>query len=174
MSQDRAGRAVARAIALATISLFVQRVALACDGDFDLDGRVTVDEILTIVDAALDSCSLDTCLGDFDNSGRVDASEIIRAVGNALLGCELALGATCARDDACVSGHCVHDVCCQDASCAGTSRCDILGDEGRCTAPLGLDSNCFTNSDCAPPLFCAGPSGARTCMHPRIYRGRRR
>lgn len=60
-----------------------------CFGDCGADGRVTVDEVLTLVNIALGNVPMDTCLaGDappFD--GRVTVDEILTAVNRALTGC---------------------------------------------------------------------------------------
>lgn len=59
----------------------------ACDGDFDGDAQVTVDEIVRAVGNALTGCSPDTCDGDFDGDGQVTVDEIVKMVRHALDGC---------------------------------------------------------------------------------------
>lgn len=59
-----------------------------CVGDCDGDGTVTVDEIVTAVNIALGSRSIDDCpAADANGDNEVTVDEIIRAVNNALLGC---------------------------------------------------------------------------------------
>lgn len=59
-----------------------------CTGDCNQDGRVTVDEIVTLVSIALGTISLDGCLAaDGNRDGRVTVDEIVTAVSNGLSGC---------------------------------------------------------------------------------------
>jgi hypothetical protein len=59
-----------------------------CTGDCDGLGTVTVNEIITMVNIALGSASVDSCkAGDADHSGTITVNEIIAAVNNALSGC---------------------------------------------------------------------------------------
>jgi len=60
----------------------------ACVGDCSNDGEVTVDELVTMVNAALGSAPASACEnGDADGSGDVDVAEVILAVNNTLNGC---------------------------------------------------------------------------------------
>lgn len=60
----------------------------ACTGDCNQDGRVTVDEIVTLVSIALGTISIDGCLAaDANGDGRVTVDEIVTAVSNGLSGC---------------------------------------------------------------------------------------
>ena len=62
--------------------------AAACVGDCDDSGSVTVDEIVTGVNIALDSLSIDQCPRfDCNGSGRVTIDCVIAAVNAALSGC---------------------------------------------------------------------------------------
>lgn len=59
-----------------------------CAGDCDKDGRVTVDEIPTMVNIALGNSSLFSCeAGNSNHDGQVTVDEILAAVSNALGGC---------------------------------------------------------------------------------------
>ena len=59
-----------------------------CIGDCNADRVVTVAELLTLVNVALDQSVIDTCAaGDAGSDGRVEISEIIAAVDRALNGC---------------------------------------------------------------------------------------
>jgi len=61
----------------------------SCGGDCDTDGRVTVDEILLSVAAALDPEAADCTAADLDGDGHVTIDEIVVIVGNALIGCSV-------------------------------------------------------------------------------------
>ena len=52
------------------------------------DGRVTVDEILTLVNIALGNAEVSECeIGDPNNDGQITVDEILMAVNRALEGC---------------------------------------------------------------------------------------
>src|SRR5215468_6171464 len=75
-----------RASALAAAP--VSGAAVGCVGDCDGDDRVTIDEIVTGVNVALGSLSLDRCRSfDCDGNGEVTVDCLIRAVIGALNGC---------------------------------------------------------------------------------------
>jgi hypothetical protein len=65
----------------------------ACAGDLDGDDKVTIDEIVTIVNAALLGCAgaggavVVGCPGDVNGDGMVTINEIILAIRSALDGC---------------------------------------------------------------------------------------
>lgn len=75
--------------------LLLPRVATgaACPGDLNGDGQVTIDEIITIVNAALLGCEgaagavVVGCPGDLNGDGMVTINEIILAIRSALDGC---------------------------------------------------------------------------------------
>lgn len=59
-----------------------------CVGDCGGDGEVTVDELIVMVNIALEAQPLDKCpAGDAGEDGTITVDEIIKAVNNALLGC---------------------------------------------------------------------------------------
>ncbi len=61
---------------------------MTCVGDCSGDGSVTVDEIVTMVNIALNLGPVSSCLaGDSSGDGRVTVDEILTAVNNALSGC---------------------------------------------------------------------------------------
>jgi uncharacterized delta-60 repeat protein len=74
-----------------------------CVGDCDRDGRVTVDDILTMVNIALGNTSVTDCLpGDANSDDTVTAEEILAAVNNALDGCPGLCGnVVCAPGEVC-------------------------------------------------------------------------
>jgi hypothetical protein len=79
-------------IALPTAALLVLLVApmtrAQCVGDCRGDGEVTIDELLILVNIALDNSSLADCeSGDTNADGMITVNEIIAAVNKALTGC---------------------------------------------------------------------------------------
>jgi hypothetical protein len=59
-----------------------------CSGDCGLNGSVTVDEVLTMVNIGLGNRSVSECLGgDLNGDGEITVDEILTAVNSALLGC---------------------------------------------------------------------------------------
>jgi hypothetical protein len=58
-----------------------------CAGDCDGSGKVTVDEILTLVNVALGNAQPPGCVSGVPTAAAVDIALIIEAVGNALGGC---------------------------------------------------------------------------------------
>ena len=80
------------ALLLTAVLVLVGRPLWAqCAGDLDGNGRVTVDEVLTVVNAALSGCGVPpavaSCPGDLDGSGSVTIGEILQAVNAALAAC---------------------------------------------------------------------------------------
>ncbi len=62
-----------------------------CVGDCSGDGAVTIDELMVMVNIALQMTPLDACaVGDDDADGMITVDEILRAVANALAGCPTA------------------------------------------------------------------------------------
>jgi hypothetical protein len=61
-----------------------------CIGDCDANARVTVDEIITMVNVALGTASMAECGGGHaDLNGEITIDEILTGVSNALYGCPL-------------------------------------------------------------------------------------
>ena len=91
-----AGQSAASAILLATQTAsnapVVQQAihtALTCDiGDCNQDGRVTVNELVTLVNIALGTADIGTCTaGDANEDGKITIDDIVTGVNNALDGC---------------------------------------------------------------------------------------
>jgi len=60
----------------------------ACVGDCNDTGAVTIDDLLTMVNATLGSATVSECLaGDGDQDGAITVDEILTAVNRALNGC---------------------------------------------------------------------------------------
>jgi uncharacterized repeat protein (TIGR03803 family) len=67
---------------------FTNEVSAACAGDCGNDGRVTINELLVMVNVALGSApSTDCRFGDTNGDNAIAIDEIIAAVHNALAGC---------------------------------------------------------------------------------------
>jgi hypothetical protein len=60
---------------------------VACTGDCDGSGDVTVNEIITLVNIALGTAQTAACPHGVPSGAEVDITLIIRAVNNALLTC---------------------------------------------------------------------------------------
>ena len=88
----------------------------SCVGDCDSNAEVTVDELVTLVNVALESTAWSACsLGDANDDGQIDISEIVFAVNNALYGCgarptptpqcsEVPCGGSCVISPPCTPG----------------------------------------------------------------------
>ncbi|MBI3785293.1 MAG: hypothetical protein HY270_18020 [Deltaproteobacteria bacterium] len=62
--------------------------SIACVGDCDGDGVVTINEIILLANIALGNLPVSACTaGDSDGDGNITVNEIIAAVNNALNGC---------------------------------------------------------------------------------------
>jgi hypothetical protein len=60
----------------------------ACTGDCNQDQKVTVDELVTMVNIALGNTPVANCLnGDASGDGEITIAEIVSAVNNALGSC---------------------------------------------------------------------------------------
>jgi len=99
----------------------------------------------------LTSCQLDEdCVGGF------------RCQPDGGCGLPQPIGAPCATDVLCESGHCADGTCCASACAGGCDRCDVSGREGECLADdalcLGSCDRCDTlsGSCVAEPGLCHG------------------
>lgn len=71
-----------------TVSPTVTPTVPPCTGDCGLDGEVTVDELLTMVNVALGALPVSSCsAGNLNGDGEITVDEILTAVNSALLGC---------------------------------------------------------------------------------------
>jgi hypothetical protein len=61
---------------------------IACVGDCNNDGTVTVDEILTMVNIALGNADVTACPNGIPSGAQVDVALILTAVNNGLNGCQ--------------------------------------------------------------------------------------
>jgi len=150
---------------------------VACAGDCDGDGIVTVNEIVELLNGAL--VALTGGSGDFhcpaadaNCDGFITVDEIVAAVNNALNGCgasDFDAGEECDNGGLCVGGADAGDPCSSETDCEGDGACfgglDNLrgcsGDddcrEGSCRKcrPYGGDgcaANCTSETDINFPL----------------------
>ena len=67
----------------------VRIAAPPCEGDCNVSGGVTIDELLTMVNIALGNVAVQACTpGDANGDGRITVDEILAAVNKALNGCQ--------------------------------------------------------------------------------------
>jgi hypothetical protein len=76
-------------LALTTLlGFWPSRGHATCIGDCDANGAVTVDELIIMVNIALDAQDIDHCtLGDANGDGRITVDEIVAGVQASLAGC---------------------------------------------------------------------------------------
>ena len=86
MKRQSAVRSLVMAVALSTA--LAAPSGAQCTGDCNDDNQVTVDEVITGVNIALENTPLTACTAfDANQSGTVTVNEIVAAVSNALNGC---------------------------------------------------------------------------------------
>jgi len=102
----------------------------ACEGDCNLDDKVTIDELITGLNIALKHISTSDCMAlDTDENEAVGIDELMQAVRAALFGCDPV--PTC------------HD----DLECESPSSCLAPGEHG-CGICQPIESNCQFDADC--------------------------
>ena len=84
-------RAIRGALALSALLAFAPRSTLAtCAGDCNANGAVSIDELVVMVNVALDQAALSLCpAGDRNGDGEIAIAEIVAAVDRALGSCNL-------------------------------------------------------------------------------------
>jgi hypothetical protein len=89
----RASNQPMRGVSFTTLVALLSLIALVppvlgCAGDCDADGEVTVNELVTAINIALESSALTACaVVDASGDGSVTVNEVIAAVRSALHGC---------------------------------------------------------------------------------------
>jgi hypothetical protein len=84
LARDGAGNVEEKDCALSAVSTRIG----GCAGDCDLGGRVTVDELVLMVNIALGKSPPSHCsIGDADLDGRITVDELVGALNSALSGC---------------------------------------------------------------------------------------
>lgn len=126
--------------------------AQACVGDCNGSGDVTVDEIVTMVNLALNGGVQGCAAGDANGDGQITVDEIITAVNNALTGCPPPVGGVCGDgtvdageecDDGgiCIGGATAGQSCTSDEQCG-------LSNDGVCVGGIDSFRGCSTDDDC--------------------------
>jgi len=136
---------------------------VGCVGDCDGGGSVTVDEIVTMVNAALTGGTGGCTAGDADGSGSITVDEIVTAVNNALNGCPAGGAGTVAEDcdngGLCVGGANAGTACTSEAQCMGDGAC--FGGPSNLRGCLS-DGNC-PNGVCRKCRPYGGDGCSATC-----------
>ena len=93
------------------LSIAPSVVRAKCAGDCNNTGKVTIDDILTMVNIALGSANVSVCTpGDTNNDSHITIDEILAAVNNALTSCPVAFcgnGITDAGEECDDGGICI-------------------------------------------------------------------
>jgi hypothetical protein len=136
-----------------------------CTGDCDMSGDVTVNELIVMVNIALNALPLSTCpIADKDGSGDVTVNEIIIAVNNALYGCGVIPTPTptpgLTGEFLCSAGPHDGQACNLDSNCAPGGVCVIAQAVCNGGADDTLYCGCI-NGTCEPSTdpFCATVGG---------------
>jgi len=147
-------------------------VRAVCIGDCSNVNDVTIDNLLTMVNVALDNAPVTACTaGDKDGDGNITIDEILVAVTNALSGCA-PLPGTCGNgvveapedcDDGgtCIGGASAGTACTLDTQCQGAGVC-LAGPKAETTC--GTDNDC-PNSRCIHCKPFGGDGCAANCTH---------
>lgn len=145
------------AAALALVLGSTQARAADCVGDCNASGDVTVDEIVTMVNLALNGGTTGCGAGDSNGDGAITVDEIITAVNYALIGCPT-VGPTPTPTTT------PSDGVCGDGSVNGGQgeECD---DGGFCAGGEDAGKACDSESDCAGSVGACigGPNNLRGC-----------
>ena len=157
-------------VALAATFAVAPSVARAsCSGDCNGDGQVTVNELIQMVNIALDTLAVSVCTaGDTNGDGEVTVNEIVAGVNVALSGfCEeggcgdgvKSAAEECDDGGICIGGTNAGVTCTRESDCHGEGVCDSFGSQG----PAGSIPRkaCSTDDECG---------GAR-CVHCKTFGG---
>ncbi|MFI5364609.1 MAG: hypothetical protein ACHQ4J_03200 [Candidatus Binatia bacterium] len=127
---------------------------LACVGDCNSNGQVTVDELLAMVNIALTNVDVSACeAGDANHDGTITIDEILTAVSNALIGCKSptpqlrwyhGCGPPVVMQDACPSSV---------QFCSTTEQLGVSCNQAGATC-CQAGSDC-TDGQCNNPLLCS-------------------
>src|SRR4051794_26959819 len=110
---------------IALLAVFIPLPALACTGDCDGNGTVTVNELVVDVQVALGSVGADRCAdGDENGDGRVAITELVAAVDSVLNGCGGSQATPTVRPQNCGDGTAEGDEECDDGNTNAGDGCD--------------------------------------------------
>ena len=146
--------------------------AATCAGDCDADDTVTVDELVLMVNVALDSVGVERCsAGDTSGDGEISVDEIVASVDRALLGCGFISTPPCTKEScrACTAA----DTLCQPAQ-NGSYCCTLNGGffgNPPATPPAGVNdpldgcrfSGIYANPTPGAGNGCWSVAGEGTC-----------
>jgi hypothetical protein len=142
-AREATGRAIV-GLAAAVLTVTASAASAQCVGDCNNSGDVTVDEIVTMVNLALNGGVGDCSNGDSNLDGSITVDEIITAVNNALIGCPV--GGVCG-----------------DGETNNGEDCD---DGGICIGDSTAGTACTSDEDCgagADGVCKDGPDSLRGC-----------
>ncbi|MFI5366231.1 MAG: hypothetical protein ACHQ4J_11460 [Candidatus Binatia bacterium] len=143
------------------LSIAPSVVRAQCAGDCDNTGKVTIDDILTMVDIALGTANVSTCTpGDTNHDSHITIDEILAAVNNALTSCPgpavcgngiTESGEECDDGGTCIGNAKAGQACTSDSECGGIAAGGVCLDGG---TPLNGGfvakqlTACTSNADC--------------------------
>lgn len=149
--------------------------AQACVGDCNGSNDVTVDEIVTMVNLALNGGTQGCTAGDANGDQQITVDEIITAVNNALTGCPPVTDATCGNnvvegdeecDDGgiCIGGSNAGTACTQESDCNGNGICVGGTNSGAACA----DASTCGGGTCERCRPFGGDGCAANCTNERV------
>jgi len=134
---------------------FQSRVC-ACAGNCNDDDEVTINELLVMVNIALDYLPISECwVGDVDGDGKIRVNEIIQAAINALDGCGSQQTPTPVVTPVLPHGH----TCCE---CENNACTDFVWVEAERICPSGCQT--FADAECEAPCHGGPVGGAAKCV----------
>lgn len=154
----------AAVVALAATFAVAPSIARAtCVGDCNNDGEVTINELINMVNIALETAPISGCMaGDANGDGSITVNEIVAGVNNALNGCPPMGGCgdgvteapeECDPGSVCIGGTNAGASCTQESDCQGEGICDTFGQAG--TAGTVPRKVCSADNEC----------GGAKCIH---------
>ena len=147
---------------------------IPCVGDCDHDGQVTIDELLTMVNIALDGIEISACrAGNRNGDGTIEVNEIIEAVNRALDGCSatpqpthaLSTPSPTGTPAVCGNGRIEPPETCDDGNTVTGDGCSNCRIEPGYTC-VREPSFCYFLNCPGPNPTCSGPPSARSKSTP--------
>jgi len=130
-----------------TLGLVPRAVRAQCTGDCNMDGKVTVDDLLTMISVDLGELPFSDCtMGDANGDNKIDISEILKAINIATN----PGGACPSTGGICGDGH--------------TDSGEDCDDGGTCLGGSNAGTHCTAESQCTGDGVCqGGPNASRPC-----------
>jgi hypothetical protein len=131
-----------------------------CIGDCGDNYKVTVDELVLLVNVALGKAPVSMCeLGDVSGDGEISVDEILQAVSNALYGCRPPNQTPTPTNTPNATPVLPHGhTCCE---CGNAACTDVAWVEVEPVCPLGCQM--FMNAECEAPCHPGPQSAPATC-----------